>query len=87
MPDTLWVETTTPCADPECAEQGGVGEPDGDATIRYFVCGRCEREYGYVQVKQQDACQLGVPEGVRRLAPNQATEPVLLQIGRRPPDA
>lgn len=90
----LWVESTVPCKDPECAEQGGVGEPDGDTEVHYFVCNVCGFEFGYEQIKQSpDTCQLGVPESVRKVASSgmeaaiaaeQKAQPVPISIGRRP---
>lgn len=88
-----WVDQAVPCRDPECAERGGMAEPDGDAEMRYYTCTECGYEFGYQQVKQDTGtCQIGVPEGVRRAASAGAeramaqSQPVLLQIGRRPTD-
>lgn len=87
MPDQQWVDEPVPCRDPDCAEQGGVGEPDGDSETRFYVCNECGYEFGFQRVKQGDStCQIGVDESVRRRFSVPPKEPVLLQIGRRPPD-
>lgn len=87
-----WVDEPVPCLDPECAEQGGMAEPESDGDLCYYACSRCGYEGGYEQVRQDaGACALGIPEEVRRLAspvpPAQpAGQPVFLgtTIGRRP---
>jgi hypothetical protein len=86
-----WVDEPVPCHDPECAEDGGVAEPESDGELRYYACARCGYEFGY-QMARQDAgtCSLGVPEAIRRAAsiePAQEPQPVFLgTIGRRPAD-
>lgn len=78
------------CIDSDCA---GIAEPEEEltegGTLRYFSCTRCQTEFGYEVVRDEDAapsCQLGIPEGVRRaasLAP-QDKGVFIGSIGRRP---
>jgi hypothetical protein len=79
------------CGDPEC---GGTAtlEQDGDHCT-YWACEECGFEFGYELISQQDeTCQIGVPESIRRQASAAANavfddgKPIL-QIGRRPTDA
>lgn len=82
------------CPDEDC---GGVCEPEEDlgegGLLRYYKCGTCEMEFGYVIVRDEEAagtCQLGIPESVRKAISIQpdspaAPRPVFLgTIGRRP---
>jgi hypothetical protein len=84
----LWSDEPVPCFDPECAEAGGVAEPESDGELRYYACTTCGYEGGYEQVRQDaGACSLGIPEEVRRAAsPAPEPQPVFLgsMIGRRP---
>ena len=89
-----WVDEPVPCLDPECAEAGGMAEPESDGELRYFACLTCGYEGGFEMARQPEGtCQLGVPEEVRRAAsfeprqdPPSAGQPVFLgtTIGRRP---
>jgi len=61
-------------------------EPEQDGDLIYFPCG-CGMEFGYTRIPQQDeTCQAGIPEDIRRAAQPapEATSLPLLQIGRRP---
>lgn len=83
-----WVDEPVPCLDPECAEAGGMAEPESDGELRYYACAVCGYEGGYEQTAPAEGnCQLGVPEEVRRIAsvpPPQDPQPVFLgTIGRR----
>jgi hypothetical protein len=88
------VDEPVPCLDPECAEKGGMAEPESDGELRFYACTTCGYEGNYQMVRQSsDACSLGIPEEVRRAAsfdPRQdrpsAGQPVFLgtTIGRRP---
>jgi len=84
-----WVDEPVPCGDPECAETGGMAEPESDGELRYYACVACGYEFGYEMTRQPEGtCQLGVPEEVRRIAsrvPVQSPQPVFLgtTIGRR----
>jgi hypothetical protein len=90
-----WVDEPVPCGDPECAEAGGMAEPESDGELRYYACTTCGYEFGYEMARQDEgACSLGIPEEVRRaasinpgsIAPAQEKPPVFLSttIGRRP---
>jgi hypothetical protein len=72
-----------PLGEDECL---GMAEPDGDALVRYYVCGLCGYEFGFQQIAPADegACSLGVAADVRRMLPAGPREPVMLQLGRRP---
>jgi hypothetical protein len=89
MPDR-WVDEPVPCLDPECAEAGGMAEPESDGELRYFACSTCGYEGGFEMARQSEGtCQLGISEDVRRAAsfePRQDPQPVFLgtTIGRRP---
>lgn len=82
-----WVDEPVPCHDPECAEAGGMADPESDGELRYYACTSCGFEFGY-ELAAQDAgaCQLGVPEEIRRAASiSPEPEPVFLgTVGRRP---
>lgn len=85
------------CLDSDCA---GIAEPEEESQggpgtlLRWWRCSRCEMEFGYELVANPDApgsesaCQLGIPEGVRRaisIEPDRKSGPVFLGgIGRRP---
>lgn len=63
----LWSDEPVPCGNPECAERGGMADPESDGELRYYACTRCGYEFGYEQASRPEgACQLGVPEEVRR---------------------
>jgi rubredoxin len=81
-----WVDAPVPCHDPEC---GGTAEPESDGELRYHACTTCGYEFNYEQASQDaGACQIGVPEDVRRAAsiePRLPDQPVFIgTIGRRP---
>ena len=60
-----WVDEPVPCGDPECAEAGGMAEPESDGELRYYACVTCGYECGYEMARQPEGtCQLGVPEEV-----------------------
>ena len=59
-----WVEETRSC--PGC---GSEAEPEDDGEVRYWACPECGYEFGYLLVRQDNECQLGVPVQVRRAAP------------------
>jgi hypothetical protein len=70
----------------ECPSCGELAEPEQDGDLTYYACS-CGYEWGYQQEVQQDnSCQLGVPEDIRRAAQPAPEAPSLplLQIGRRP---
>lgn len=81
------------CPDSDCA---AVAEPEEELTegglLRWWICGTCGTEFGYVVIKddaQAGTCALGIPEGVRRVAsapqPDQSSRVFLgATIGRRP---
>jgi hypothetical protein len=85
-----WADEPVSCADPECPEPQPSAQPEADGDLRYYACA-CGMEFGY-EVARQDAgaCQLGIPEQVRRAAsiePGQpeSGQPVFIgSIGRRP---
>jgi len=85
-----WVDAPVPCLDPECAERGGMAEPESDGDLHYYACTICGYEGGYEQaVPAEGNCSLGIPEKVRRAASiplSQEQQPVFLgaAIGRRP---
>lgn len=79
------------CLDSDC---GGTAEPEDElaegGTLRYYVCLRCEMEFGH-ELKRDEAvagsCSLGIPEGVRKaasLAPQDQGVFLGATIGRRP---
>jgi hypothetical protein len=48
----------------------GIAEPEEDGEARYWACRDCGHVFGYELLgAQQDSCQLGVPEAVRRTGP------------------
>lgn len=69
MPDR-WVDEPVPCRDPECPEEQPSAQPEADGTLRYYAC-PCGYEFP-AEIVSQDAgaCQLGVPEEIRRLNMN-----------------
>jgi hypothetical protein len=71
----------------ECLSCGDRAQPEQDGDLIYYACG-CGYEFGYQRVAQEqdNACQLGVPEEIRRAAspPDPGPGLPLLQIGRRP---
>ena len=65
MPDR-WVDEPVPCRDPECPEPQPSAQPEADGALRYYAC-RCGYEFPAEMASQgEGACQLGVPEEVRR---------------------
>lgn len=82
------------CGDPECS---GQAEPEQDGEhCSYWACPECGFEFGYELMSpdsDEGACQIGVPENIRRAASAPAQRvfdeqtrglPVV-QIQRRPP--
>lgn len=60
------IEDARPC--PGCGE---LAEPEQDSDVLYWAClnQSCLMEFGHHRTEQQDpACQLGIPEQVRRQA-------------------
>lgn len=49
-----------------CPSCGGHAEPEEEDGLVKFVCSECEYEFGHTLHAQEDDCQIGVPEGVRR---------------------
>lgn len=80
-----WVDEPVPCLDPECAESGGMAEPESDGELRYYACLTCGYEGNYEMTRQPEGnCSLGIDESVRRRASVPPQEPVFLgTIGRR----
>jgi len=79
-----------PCGDPEC-DGTATWEQDGDHCT-YWACEECGFEFGFEMLMPtaDDACQIGVPEQIRRAASLPAQRVLddgkpILQIGRRPP--
>lgn len=65
MPDR-WVDEPVPCRDPECSYEQPSAEPEADGSLRYYAC-PCGYEWPAEIVSQDSgACQIGVPEEVRR---------------------
>lgn len=56
-----------PCFDPECE---GIAEPEQDGDLLYFACTVCGSEFGWerIVIQTEPACQLGIPEDIRRAA-------------------
>jgi hypothetical protein len=84
-----WADASRPCGDPECAERGGIAEPESDGDVSYYACTTCGYVSDYERIGQPsgDGCQLGIPEAVRRAAspPQRQDGPVFVgTIGRRP---
>lgn len=78
-----WVDEPVPCFDPECAEVGGMAEPESDGDLRYYACTTCGYEGGYEQVRQDaGGCQLGIPEEIRvKYSASQPPGVVTLEAG------
>ena len=69
--DAVAVSDTKPCIN--C---GKTAEPERDGDYLYFVCtdwDNCGTEFGYTRVavvNDDDTCQVGIPESVRRNMPS-----------------
>jgi tRNA(Ile2) C34 agmatinyltransferase TiaS len=72
------------CPDPEC---GGRAVPEQDGELVYWQCEDCGYEFDYDQQRNPDAdaCQLGIPDGVRRaVAGTTESDPVPVTLRRKP---
>lgn len=79
--EALAVNDTRPCIN--CGEQA---EPERDGDYLYFAC-ECGTEFGYTRVTAVDDendCQVGVPEHIRRLgSDNPLSEEEALEVRRK----
>ena len=82
-------EDLVPCRDPDCQ---GQAEEEVDGNVRYRVCLTCGFEFAYERVEvagDQEVCQIGIPEDLRRAASGpmeEAMAPKMLPLTVRTPN-
>jgi hypothetical protein len=63
------------CPDPSCSQPA---DPEQDGSVTYWSCPTCGYTFGYASTpKNEDTCQVGIPEAVRAAAqPGRRTLPI-----------
>ena len=67
----------------ECPSCHSRVEPEQDGDVVFFPCS-CGYHFGYTVIRSEPACQLGIPETIRRAASVPQSGTVDVQISRRP---